>query len=87
MHKFLISKYINKLSKEDINTFALHNDIFLNNIELDIVYKHVKNNWKNFLYDSPTPIFNDLKKYLSSTNYKKSIKLYHKYYDIYKDYL
>ena len=43
--KYLISNYIEKLSKDDINNFAIKNNINLSLEELDFTYSFIKKNY------------------------------------------
>ena len=45
----LIEPYINNITKSDINTFALKNNINLNNNELDFIYNFIKTRYKDVL--------------------------------------
>jgi len=45
----LIEPYINNISKEDINNFALKNNINLNNNELEFIYNFIKTRYKDVL--------------------------------------
>ena len=45
----LIEPYIKNISKNDINNFALKNNINLNNIELDFIYNFIKSRYKDIL--------------------------------------
>ena len=46
----MITEYINKLKKEDINNYAQKQGIKLDKEELDIVYNYIKTNYKNIIY-------------------------------------
>lgn len=87
MYKFLISQYINKMTKEDIVKFATKNGIVLNEKELDVIYINLKQNWETALYKDPSNLFQSLKQQLSKESYEKGIELYYKYYELYKNYL
>lgn len=87
MHKFFISQYISRLTKEDVKRFALKNNINLNDQELDIIYQSLKEHWETVLYGNPKPLFERLKTTLSAESYQKGITLYEYYHDLYKDYL
>lgn len=87
MYKFLIAQYINKLSIEDVNNFAIKNNIYLEKNELDIIFKTLKNNWETILYHNPKPIFDNLKTKLNPNSYQKGLVLYQTYYEMYKNYL
>ena len=45
----LIEPYIVNLSKEDITSFALKNNIKLNSNELDFIYNFIKTKYKDIL--------------------------------------
>lgn len=45
----LIEPYINNISKNDINNFALKNNINLNNNELEFIYNFIKTRYKDVL--------------------------------------
>jgi hypothetical protein len=87
MHKFFISQYISRLTKEDVKQFAIKNNIYLNDQELDIIYQNLKEHWETVLYGNPTPLFKQLKTKLSTESYQKGITLYEYYHNLYKDYL
>ena len=43
MNIYLISEYVNRMQKQDVNNFALKQGITLDNEELDIIYNYIKN--------------------------------------------
>ena len=45
----MVEPYINKMTKDDINNFALNNNIKLNNNELDFIYNFIKTRYKDIL--------------------------------------
>lgn len=45
----LIEPYIQNLTKNDITSFALNNNIKLNNNELDFIYNFIKTRYKDVL--------------------------------------
>ena len=47
----LIENYINLLTKENVEKFAIKNDIFLSDTELDYIFNLVKTKWKDILKD------------------------------------
>lgn len=83
----LIIKYIDKITKKDIIDFSIKNNATLNNDEVDLIYYHIKKDWREIIYGNPEPIFNDLKNKLSSANYKKAIELYNEFKQKYRYYL
>lgn len=83
----LIENYVERLTKEDVNAFGIQNGIELSNDELDIVYNHVKQNWKTIIYGNPKPILEDIKQNTNNITYQKIENLYTKFYEKYKNYL
>ncbi len=81
MNFLIISKYINKLAKDDINKFALSQNIKLTNDELNIIYNHIKNDYQTFLTKDPNIILNQVKTEVRAEVYKKIIELYNQYKD------
>ena len=75
----LLKNYINNLKKEDINAFALNNNITLSNAELDIIYNTIKNDYSNLLYGNHDKVFEKLKSKVSTDNYDKIIDLFFEY--------
>ena len=83
----LIERYMSKLTRDDVNSFAIKNNVNLSDEELDFTYKFVLNNWKTIL--SNHGIF-DLSKYkekFSEENFNKIQLLIKQYMLRYRDYL
>ena len=77
--KDLIINYIKNISIEDINNFAIKNDIYLTSNELSFVYEYIKNNYL-LLLNNPSDF--NLLKYkdkFSNDNYIKINNLIDKY--------
>ena len=70
----LIKNYIDKMTKEDINNFALTNNITLSKEELDFLYRFIKNNF-DVIYSNPNVDLSKYKKYFSEENFTKILKL------------
>lgn len=79
MNILLISKYINKLTKDDIKTFAYNKGILLEEYEIDIIYFYIKKYYKEFLQSNDLLILNKLKKEISKNTYNHIINLYNEY--------
>ena len=45
----VVESYINKMTKSDINNFAIKNNINLNSNELDFIYNFIKTKYKEVL--------------------------------------
>ena len=87
MNEFLIKNYISKLTLNDINTFAIKNGIELNEEELKIIEKYIRNDWRTIIYGNPRPILNELKEKLNQIQYQKIENLYVEFKEKYKNYL
>ena len=85
--KYIIKNYINKLTKNDVISFSLKNNIYLSDSEVNVIYNHIKNNYEVLLYQNSDFIFNDLKNKLSITNYNLVYNLFITYKEKYKNYL
>ena len=87
MNEFLIKNYISKLTLNDIEKFARKNEIELNEKELKIIERHIRNDWKTIIDGDPTPVLNNLKEKINKVQYQKIENLYKEYKDKYKNYL
>ena len=86
MKKFIIKKYIDKLSIQNINNFALNNNIVLTEKELEYMYNLIKNNWEQILSNDDS-ILLKLNGNVDNESIKKIEKLYYEYKKRYKEYL
>lgn len=82
----LIKQYINKITINNINDFAIKNNIILSKKELDIFYDIIKNHYENIL-SNEKDIKNYLKQNITKENYEKVIPLYESYKEKYSNYL
>ena len=85
MNYILLKEYINKLNKDKIKEISLKNNIFLSDIELNIIYKYIKERYLDFI-KNPNIIINELKDKLSKDNYLKLLNIYNLYKDKIKVY-
>lgn len=76
MNDYLLQVYIERLSKDDINTFAINKGITLEKDELDIIYDYLKKHWRTFYYGNPKAQLEELKSKLSKPTYSKIETLY-----------
>lgn len=83
----LIVQYIDRLTSADIDDFARKNGIVLDSDELDLVYYHVKNNWRTVIYGNPKPILEDLRSKVNDLTYQKIENLYVEFKNKYSSYL
>lgn len=78
MNIFLLERYINKITRNDIYNYLKKEGIDISNQELNILYTHLKKDYKVFI-SNPNYILNNLKEELSNDNYIKLLELYNKY--------
>lgn len=83
----IIERYMNKLSIEDVNNFAIKNNILLSNEELNFTYQFVKKNWQQVLANPNVLNFDRYKDHYSEENLVKIKKLFKEYSIKYKNYL
>ena len=84
--KSLIKNYIDLLSIEKIEQFALKNNINLTNYELEFLLNLVKTNYENIIKNDEKYL-KEIENNISSSESKKIIELYIKYKKKYKGYL
>ncbi len=82
----LIENYINLLTKENVEKFAIKNDIFLSDTELDYIFNLVKTKWKDILKDDEYYL-KEIENNLSYNNFIKIKDLFLYYKNRYKGYL
>lgn len=74
----LIKNYVSKMTKDDIVKFTNKNNIYLNDHELDFVYRFIKRNYEA-LYANPNIDLSKYKSHFTEENYNKMIKLISEY--------
>ncbi|MBQ7031156.1 MAG: hypothetical protein IJN13_02135 [Bacilli bacterium] len=82
-----IERYINNMTKDDVNKFALSKNIELSENELTFTYEFIKKNYKNILGN---PKLFDIERYknnYSKENFSKITKVYQEYFQRYSNYL
>ncbi len=83
----LIESYINKMSINDLNNFALRNNVQLDEEELTFTYNFVKKNWQSVLTNFNLFDFSKYKQFYSEENYLKIQQLIKEYTVKYSRYL
>lgn len=79
MNKYIIQKYINKLTKQDIINYSSNEKISLSQKEIDIIYEYIKTRYLDFLSGNQDIILKELKSKLNSKTYQKIEELYQQY--------
>lgn len=80
MHKLIILKYMEKITKDDIRKYAQSQDTTLDDNELDLIYNYIKKYPKRIL-NEPLDVIDEIKDDLSNDVYQKLLELYQKYKD------
>lgn len=75
----MIEPYINNITKNDVNNFALKNNINLNNNELDFIYNFIKNRYKEVLSNPNNFSLARYKNNFSNENFVKINGLVNRY--------
>ena len=83
----LIIQYIDRMTLTDVDDFARKNGIVLESNELNLVYYHIKNNWRTIVYGNPKPILEELKVKVDDLTYQKIENLYVQFKNKYSYYL
>lgn len=81
MNIYLITEYVNRMTKEDINKFSIKQGIILDSDELDLIYTYIKSNYKTILYGNPKDILEEIKSKVKPLTYSKIENLYMKFKD------
>lgn len=81
MNRFIIKKYINKLTKQDIINYTYKQNIELSTKEIDIIYYYIKNKYNEFLNGNEQNILKELKQKVSPKTYQ----ILEEYYNTYKN--
>ena len=83
----IIGAYINKLTKEDINTFALKKGASLNQEEIDFTYDFIKKNWKDVLKNPSIFDIDRYKNHYRSENFPKVKQVFNEYFQKFNSFL
>ncbi len=83
----IIERYMEKLTKEQVNAFALKNNVFLSEEELDFTYLFVKKNWATVIANPNALNLDRYKDKFSEENLSKIKKLFKEYSIRYKNFL
>ena len=83
----LLERYINNLSIDQVNNYALANNISLNEEELNFTYSFIKKNWQNIFTNHGNFDISRYKDRYTEENYIKIVKLYKESLQKYSHYL
>ncbi len=83
----IIGAYINKLTKDDVNKFAISKGANLSNEELEFTYSFIKKNWKDVLKNPSIFDIERYSKYYSNDNFIKIKQVFNEYFQKFSSYL
>ena len=83
----IIGAYINKLTKDDVNKFAISKGANLSNEELEFTYSFIKKNWKDILKNPSIFDIERYSKYYSNDNFIKIRQVFNEYFQKFSSYL
>ncbi len=83
----LICRYMARITKDDINNFALSKNTNLSEEELDFVYHFVKKNWEQVIKNPKLLNLERYKDHFSPENFNKIKKLFEEYSAKYQNFL
>lgn len=83
----IIGAYINKLTKDDVNKFAISKGATLSSDELDFTYSFIKKNWKDVLKNPSIFDIERYSKYYSNDNFIKIKQVFNEYFQKFSSYL
>ena len=83
MNIYIIQKYINKMTKQDVYLYALKKGLTLNDNEVDKTYNYIKNHYKEYFSGKLTKeqILNDSEEVFTKENFQKFTNFYNEYKD------
>ena len=79
MNIYLLEQYVKRLKKEDIYNFALKEGVTLEEYELDIIFNHVKKDYKTVIYGNARSILEKVKTEVNPLTYSKIENLYERF--------
>ena len=83
----MIERYMSLLKKEDVQNFAVKNNVSLNEEELEFTYAFVKKNWQVMLSNPNSFHFEKYKNRFTEENYQKIDRLIKEYLKKYQHFL
>lgn len=75
----LISRYMAKLTKDDVNNFAISKNVTLSSEELDFTYLFIQKNWEQIIKNPKLLNLDRYKDNFSPDNFFKIKKLFNEY--------
>ena len=83
----MIDKYMQNITKDDVDKFAKSKNVFLDNDELTFTYDFVKKNYKEMLKNPSLFKIDRYKNKYKGNNFEKIKKVYIEYFSKYQRFL
>lgn len=83
----IINSYMDKMTKDDVNNFAIKKNVFLSPEELDFTYLFIKKNGKSLIQNPSLFNIDRYKDKYSAENFTKIKKVYQEYFQKYSQFL
>lgn len=83
----LVARYMQNLTKEDINNFAVSKNVSLSPEELDFTFLFVKKNWEQVIKNPKLLNLERYKEHYTPENFQKIEKLFLEYSAKYQNFL
>ncbi len=83
----IIERFIQKMTKEDVNNFAISKNINLSSDELDYIYEFIKKNYQTMLQNPKLFNIERYRSHFSEENFPKINKVLQEYMQKYGNYL
>lgn len=83
----LIREYVDRMTLQDVESFATSHGVVLNEEEKNLIFKEIKTHWHTIVYGNPRGILDNLKKQFEPLTYQKIENLYVYFKQKFKNYL
>lgn len=87
MIKNIIQKQVEKITLQDVYTYARNNGISLEKEEAELIYKYIKTSWEELIFSDHTRILKEAKPKLKKETFEKIEELITFFKKKYKNYL
>ena len=83
----IVEKYMQRITKDDVNKFAIKKNVYLSNSELDFTYDFIKKNYANILKNHSLFKIDRYENRYSKENFPKVKKVFTEYFSKYQRFL
>ena len=83
----LIREYVERMTLQDVESFAISHGVVLNDSEKKLIFDEIKTHWHTIVYGNPRGILDNLKMKLEPLTYQKIENLYVYFKQKFQNYL